>query len=231
MSVQDEWLSSRFAGLSSKTSLDRKASPPQSQWKPASAKNSSQVQAFRFFDLPREIRDMVYYFSLPQNVIICGDTKQLCKFWRPDRVLFSVSRQMREESRQMLYVNSTIHISLEDFSSYRTFLAWINTVEQAHVRRIEEVKIYAWLEGCRKTEFVLYFQEWFKDLLDELDWDFPRFRVTDIKAMVDSLYPYSFNNKTPQRGDLQDLASFFESSASLEGVTYTSTGTLAVLGN
>lgn len=93
------------------------------------------------------------------------------------------------------------------------------------------MKIYAWMEGYRTTEFVQYSLNMFKDLLDELDWDFSRFRVTDIKAMVDSLYPYSFNNKTPQRGDLQDLASLFESSAYPEGLTYTSTGTLAVLGN
>lgn len=61
---------------------------------------------------------------------------------------------MREDSRQMLYVDGTIHISLEDFSSYRTFLAWINPVEQADVRRIKELKIYAFMEIYRTSGFV-----------------------------------------------------------------------------
>lgn len=110
-----------FAGPFSKNSLDHKATPPQSQGKPPSAKNLSQVystnELFRFFELSSEIRNRVYYFSLPRDVIICGDKKGLRKYWRRARVLFSVSRQMRQESCQMVYVDSTIHISLEDFSS------------------------------------------------------------------------------------------------------------------
>lgn len=94
---------------------------------------------------------MVYNFSFPQDLIICGDKN---RFWRIDRVLFSVSRKMREEARQMLYVDSTIHIGLEDLSSYRTFLAWIDMVEQADVRRIKELKIYALMEIYRASGFV-----------------------------------------------------------------------------
>ena len=231
-------LFSRFAGPSSKSSLDHTASPLQSQWKLPSVKNSSQIDTtnkpFHFFDLPPEIRNMVYYFFFPQDIVICGDEKPLRKFWRGDLVLFSVSRQVREESRRMLYVDSTIHINLEEISSYRTFLAWINMVEQADVRRIKELKIYAWMEVYRTLDFVTIFRnrcyhirlqdgiqlaenlatilfsavsprgghcrtcrtrgyslDMFQELLHELGWDYSRFRVKDIKAMVNGLFQYS----------------------------------------
>lgn len=159
MSVQT-LLSSCFARTSSKTksSLDHTASAPQNRLELSSAKTSSQNQStnkpLHFFDLPPELRNMVYHYSLPQDIVICGHEKPLHKFWTGDLVLLAVSRQVREESRRILYVDSTIHISLEDFSSYRAFLAWINTVEQVDVRRIENIKIYAWMELNRSREFV-----------------------------------------------------------------------------
>lgn len=149
---------------SSKSSLDQKtgSAPPQNRLKVSSAKKTSSHnntestnnKPFHFFDLPPELRNMVYYYSLPQDIVICGHEKPVHNFWRRDLVLLSVSRRVREESRRILYVDSTIHISLEDFSSYRAFLAWINTVEQLDVRRIEELKIYAWMELNRTREFV-----------------------------------------------------------------------------
>lgn len=151
-------LSRCFARTPSKSSLDHTASAPQNRLKLSSAKTSSHNEStnkpFHFFDLPPELRNMVYYYSLPQDIVLCGNEKPLHRVWRRDLVLLSVSRRVREESRRILYVGSTIHISLEDFSSYRAFLAWINTVEQVDVRRIEELKIYAWMELNRTLEFV-----------------------------------------------------------------------------
>lgn len=152
-------LSACFARPSSKSSLDHTASAPQNnRLKLSSAKTSSHNEStnkpFHFFDLPPELRNMVYYYSLPQDIVICGHEKPVHGFWRRDLVLLSVSRRVREESRRILYVGSTIHISLEDLSSYRAFLAWINTVEQVDVRRIGELKIYAWTELNRTREFV-----------------------------------------------------------------------------
>lgn len=262
-------LSSCFARPSSKSSLNHTASPPRSQWKPPSAKtlshNDSTNKPFHFFDLPSELRNMVYYFSLPQDIVICGDEKPLHKFWRRDLVLLSVSRRVREESRQMLYLDSTIHISLEDFSSYRAFLAWINTVEQADVRRIKELKIYAWMELNRTRDFVtsrnccyhirlndgiqlaeeslarflssaviprvkycwvspkshvcsrpdgeVYSLDMFQTLLDELGWDYLRFRVTDIKAMVNGLFQYSSLHNAAQPGGVDELWRLLDSPA------------------
>lgn len=206
---------------------------------------------------------MVYYFSLPQDIVICGDEKLLHKFWKRDLVLLSVSRRVREESRQMLYVDSTIHISLEDFSSYRAYLAWINTVKQPDVRRIKELKLYAWMELDRTRDFVtcrnscyhvrlkdgvqladeslakilssaviprvkycwvspkshncsrpdgeVCSLDMFQTLLDELDWDYSRFSVTDIKAMVNGLFQYSSLHSAAQPGGDNDLWRLLES--------------------
>lgn len=206
---------------------------------------------------------MVYYFSLPQDIVICGDEKLLHKFWKRDLVLLSVSRRVREESRQMLYVDSTIHISLEDFSSYRAYLAWINTVKQPDVRRIKELKLYAWMELDRTRDFVtcrnscyhvrlkdgvqladeslakilssaviprvkycwvslkshncsrpdgeVCSLDMFQTLLDELDWDYSRFSITDIKAMVNGLFQYSSLHSAAQPGGDNDLWRLLES--------------------
>ena len=246
--------------LASRSSLDYTASSPQSQLKPGaetSSQNDSTNKPFHFFDLPPELRNMVYSFSLPQDIIICGDEKPLHKFWRRDLVLLSVSRRVREESRRMLYVDSTIHVSLEDFSSYRAYLAWINAVEQADVRRIKELKIYAWMELNRTRDFVtsrnscyhirlkdgiqltdeplakilssavnphvkycwispkshvcsrpdgeVCSLDMFQKLLDELGWDYSRFRVTDIKAMVNGLFQYSSLHNAAQPGGDDDF--------------------------
>lgn len=153
----------------------------------------------------------------------------------------------------MLYVDSIIHISLEDFSSYRAYLAWISTIKQADVAGIKELKIYAWMESNRTRNFVtcrnscyhirlkddIHLADeslakmlssaviphmkycWvspkthvcsrpdgevcslgmFQTLLDELDWDHSRFRVADIKAMVNGLFQYSslHNEAQPRR--------------------------------
>lgn len=64
----------------------------------------------------------------------------------------------------------------------------------------------------------------FKDLLDKLGWDFSRFRVADIKAMVNAVFQHI--RKTTQRGgDLRDSpteVSLNESFAHPEGRTYVS---------
>ena len=261
--------SSCFTRSLSKTSLDRTASPPQSQLRLPSAETSSQNDStnkpFHFFGLPSELRNMVYYYSLPQDIVICREEKPLHKFWRRDLGLLSVSRRVRQESRRMLYVDSTIHISLEDFSSYRAFLTWINTVKQADVMRIRELKIYAWMELSRTRDFVtsrnscyhirlkdgiqlgdeplakilssaviprvkycwvspkshvcsrpdgeVCSLDMFQTLLDELGWDYSRFRVADIKAMVNGLFQYSSLHNAAQPGGDDDLWRLLDSPA------------------
>lgn len=264
-------LSSCFARpSSSKRSLDHTASAPQSQFELSSAKTSSHKKSssnkpFHFFDLPPELRNMVYYYSLPQDILICGHEKPLHRFWRRDLVLLSVSRKVREESRRILYVDSTIHISLEDFSSYRAYLAWINTVKQEDVRRIKELKIYAWMELNRTRDFVtsrnscyhiklkdgiqlgdesiakiissaviprvkycwvspkshacsrpdgeVSSLDMFQTLLDELDWDYSYFRMTDIKAMVNGLFQYSSLHNAAQPVGFNELWRLLDSPA------------------
>lgn len=159
MSVQT-LLSGCFARTSSKGSLDHTASAPQNRLELSNAKTTSQNESTNkpchFFDLPPELRNMVYYYSLPQDIVICGHEKPVHRFWTGDLVLLAVSRRVREESRRILYVGSTIHLSLEDFCSYRAFLAWSNTVEQVDLRRIEDLKIYAWMELSRNRECVTF---------------------------------------------------------------------------
>lgn len=262
-------LSSCFARPSSKSLLDHTASAPQSQLELSSAKTSSHNETsnkpFHFFDLPPELRNMVYYYSLPQDVLICGHEKPLHRLWRRDLGLLSVSRRVREESRRILYIDTTIHISLEDFSSYRAFLAWINMVEQEDVRRIKELKIYAWMELNRNRDYVtsrnscyhirlkdglqladeasakilssaviprvkhcwvspkshicsrpdgeVCSLDMFQTLLDELDWDYSHFRITDIKAMVNGLFQYSSLHNAAQPVGDNDLWRLLDSPA------------------
>lgn len=63
-------------------------------------------------------------------------------------------------------------------------------------------------------------------LPDELSWDFCRFRVADINAMVNGLFQYSSIHKAPQRGgDLLESpaeVSLIESFAHPGGLTYIS---------
>ncbi len=60
--------------------------------------------------------------------------------------LLQSSRQLRQESRGILFRTSIIHISLEDSACYEAFLKWLDKIEDEHVSEIRDMRIYAWIQ-------------------------------------------------------------------------------------
>ncbi len=112
-------------------------------------------QSFRFLHLPAELRCMVYKMALPQQVGIASNPFSGQKKKEEIGLLYTC-RQVRDESRHILYRTSMFHISLDNCFSFLDFLEWIRTIGEYQVSKIQELRIHVWVEVHRSPYGITY---------------------------------------------------------------------------
>ena len=107
------------------------------------ARPPSKEEAFRFLDLPPELRIQVYKLTLPKKVRV----KPLAPYaWKVNKymdvlALLRTCHQIRTEARPLLFSNSAFHIDLYDDVDARHFGVWIDGASDGLVARMKDFKV------------------------------------------------------------------------------------------
>ena len=128
-----------------------------------SLETTNAPKAFRFLDLPAEIRNMVFDMVLPERVQTIGPAPTYSQDNR-NLALLRTSRQVRHESYAIYHQPRSLHIELTHMVCYTDFIKWVKGIKDRYVLGLRTLEVRGWVEAYRGARGII-----FKDYTFEID--------------------------------------------------------------